>query len=91
MDDLDGRLVRELQENLPPGENPWQALACRLGIPEDEVVARLRGLRASGKLKRVGAVLRHQNSGFAANAMAVFLPPPGTTANWEKNWPPVPW
>ena len=79
VDDLDERLVRELQENLPPGENPWQALAVKLGISEDEVVARLKGLKASGKLKRVGAVLRHQNSGFAANAMAVFLPPPGTT------------
>ena len=79
VDDLDERLVRELQENLPPGENPWQALAVKLGISEDEVVDRLKGLKASGKLKRVGAVLRHQNSGFAANAMAVFLPPPGKT------------
>ena len=79
MDDLDGRLVRELQGNLPPGENPWRALACRLGISEDEVVTRLKELKSSGKLKRVGAVLRHQNSGFAANALAVFLPPPGRT------------
>ena len=91
MDDLDGRLVRELQGNLPPGENPWQALACRLGISEDEVVARLRGLKASGKLKRVGAVLRHQNSGFAANAMAVFLPPPEKRMNWAPGLPPIPW
>ena len=78
MDDLDKRLVRELQGNLPPGKNPWRALARGLGISEEEVLARLKGLRASGKLKRVGAVLRHQNSGFVANAMAVFLPPPGT-------------
>ncbi len=43
MDALDWMIVGELQENLPPGENPWQALACRLGISEDDVVARLKG------------------------------------------------
>ena len=37
---------------------------------------RLRALRVSGKLKRIGAVLRHQNSGYAANAMVVFKAPP---------------
>ena len=79
VDALDRKLVSELQGNLPPGENPWRALACRLGISEDEVVPRLKELKSSGKLKRVGAVLRHQNSGFAANALAVFLPPPGRT------------
>ena len=40
------------------------------------MIARLQALHASGKLKRIGAVLRHQNSGYAANAMVVFKAPP---------------
>ena len=80
MDRMSREMVRALQGNLPPGENPWLALAETLGISEDEVIARLKALKASGKLKRVGAVLRHQNSGFTANGLAVFLPPEGKTA-----------
>ena len=80
MDGMDIKMVRMLQGDLPPGENPWLVLAETLGISEDEVVARLKALKASGKLKRVGAVLRHQNSGFTANGLAVFLPPEGKTA-----------
>ncbi len=79
MDELDKRLVRELQGSLPQGENPYLELARRLGISEDEVVERMIALKESGRLKRIAAVLRHQRSGYAANAMAVFLPPPGRT------------
>lgn len=76
MDELDLRLTAELQENLPLTVAPYRTLAERLGVSEETVIARLQALRASGKLKRIGAVLRHQNSGYAANAMVVFKAPP---------------
>ena len=40
MDELDKRLVRELQGSLPQAENPYLELGLRLGISEDEVVER---------------------------------------------------
>ncbi len=76
MDELDLRLIAELQENLPLTVAPYRTLAERLGVSEETVIARLQALHASGKLKRIGAVLRHQNSGYAANAMVVFKAPP---------------
>ena len=76
MDELDLRLIAELQENLPLTVAPYRTLAERLGVSEETVIARLQALRAAGKLKRIGAVLRHQNSGYAANAMVVFKAPP---------------
>ena len=76
MDELDLRLIAELQENLPLTVAPYRTLAERLGVSEETVIARLQALRASGKLKRIGAVLRHQNSGYAANAMVVFKAAP---------------
>ena len=75
MDELDKRLVRELQGSLPQAENPYLELGLRLGISEDEVVERLKVLKESGRLKRIAAILRHQKSGYASNAMAVFLVP----------------
>ncbi len=75
MDELEKRLIAELQENIPLTENPYLALGERLGISEDEVVRLLRKLKESGRLKRIGAVLRHQRSGYSANAMVVFRLP----------------
>ena len=76
MDELDLRLIAELQGDIPLTVDPYRTLAERLGVSEETVIARLQALRASGKLKRIGAVLRHQNSGYAANAMVVFKAPP---------------
>ncbi len=76
VDELDLRLIAELQENIPLTVDPYRTLAERLGVSEDTLVGRLQALRASGKLKRIGAVLRHQNSGYAANAMVVFKAAP---------------
>ncbi|HML38064.1 MAG TPA: Lrp/AsnC family transcriptional regulator [Bacillota bacterium] len=71
-DKIDQALITMLQGNLPLEENPYEAMGKTLGIPEDEVVKRLRNLRDSNKLKRIGAVLRHQRSGYIRNAMVVF-------------------
>jgi len=76
MDDVDRRLIAKLQGDIPLTVDPYRTLADHLGVSEETVVVRLQALRASGKLKRIGAVLRHQNSGYAANAMVVFKAPP---------------
>ena len=76
VDGIDRRLVRELQDSIPLTENPYATIADRLGLTEDEVVERLQALRRSGRLKRIGAVLRHREAGFGANAMVVFAAPP---------------
>lgn len=76
MDAVDRRLVRELQDSIPLTEDPYATIGERLGLTEDEVVERLRALRDSGRLKRIGAVLRHRETGFGANAMVVFAAPP---------------
>jgi len=86
MDELDLRLIAELQENLPLTVAPYRTLAERLGVSEETVIARLQALHASGKLKRIGAVLRHQNSGYAANAMVVFKAPRTKWNGWASCW-----
>ncbi len=73
MDAVERQLIKALQGSLPLAENPYQALGERLGLSEEELVQRLAALKASGCLKRIGAILRHQQSGYRANALAVFL------------------
>ncbi len=72
MDQMNQELIIALQGNLPFDENPYEVIGQILGISEDEVIERLKILKDSNKLKRIGAILRHQKSGFTNNAMVVF-------------------
>lgn len=51
------RLVRALEAGLPLVREPYQELARRVGLPEEEVIERIRALRREGRLRRVAAVL----------------------------------
>lgn len=75
LDVIDQQLISLLQGDLPENENPYAAMAARIGITEEETVQRLKDLNAQGKLKRIGAILRHQNAGYTENAMVVFAVP----------------
>ena len=72
MNKMDQELIIALQGNLPFEESPYEAIGKILGISEDEVIERLKTMKDTNKLKRIGAILRHQKSGFTNNAMVVF-------------------
>ena len=56
---------------------PTRPAAERLGVPVDEVLARLESLRERGGLRRVAAILYHRRAGFSANGMGVWAVPDG--------------
>ena len=73
--ELDGRqkdLVRILQDSLPLVDEPFEAVARRLGWPLQSVLDQIAEWLSSGVIKRLGAVLDHRQAGFEANGMAVF-------------------
>ena len=43
-----------------------------LGLSEEEVLALLAKMLAEGRIRRIGAVIRHRRLGYEANAMAVW-------------------
>jgi DNA-binding Lrp family transcriptional regulator len=51
-------------------------LARELGLEEDEVVRRVQALADKRVMRRFGATLRHQRSGFASNVMVAWRVPP---------------
>lgn len=69
---VEKRLIHELGGDIDPGPRPFADLGRRVGLSEDEVVAVLRDLRRKGYLRRFGATLRHQRSGFTSNAMVAW-------------------
>lgn len=78
-------LIFHLSGDLGDSLRPYADLAARLGRDEDEVLEAVRRFQAEGLIRRLGATLWHQKSGFSANAMVVFkLPADRATAAGEK-------
>lgn len=61
-----------LEGGLPLDPRPWRALGAPLGLSEKQVLAAVDALQRAGAIKRLGVVVRHQELGFAANAMVVW-------------------
>lgn len=68
-------IIRACQDDLPLVSRPWADAARELGMSEAALVARLQVLHDEGILRRMAAVLRHQEAGFSANGMACWRVP----------------
>ena len=68
------RLLDEFQRDLPIEPRPYAAMARRLGIDEDGLLAMLRRLLAEGAISRVGAVVAPHRAGWSTLA-AMQVPP----------------
>jgi len=75
----DKLLIYHLSGDLSDSPTPFADLARQLGRTEEELLERLRSFQADELIRRFGAILWHQRSGFAANAMLVFKVDPERT------------
>lgn len=75
MDATDRLLLRELQAGLPLEPRPFAAIADRLGLSEEEVIGRLRQMRADGRLSRFGPMFDAVQLGGAVTLCAMAVPP----------------
>ena len=64
-----------MQDELPLVAEPFKLIAEEIDSTEEEVLARLRLMQETGALRKMGAVLRHREVGFAANALCVWVVP----------------
>ncbi len=79
MDLIDQKLIKKLQGNLPLTENPYEALGRIIGIPKVKS-SEAEELQTAGCLKRIGAILRHQKSGYSQNVGRI----PGSANRLEE-------
>jgi len=70
--DLDKKIIASIQGDIPIIERPYLEIAEFLGISEEFLLERLKKLRDQGVIRRFGATLRHQKSGYEANAMVAW-------------------
>lgn len=72
LNDLEKKVVAAIQGDIPVSARPYKEIAERIGSDEETVLCVLADLRRRGLIRRFGATLRHQNSGFTANAMVAW-------------------
>jgi len=66
------RLLAATQAGLPLCTRPYAALADRLGMSEDEVLARFSCMLDNGSIRRIAVVPNHYALGYRANGMSVW-------------------
>jgi DNA-binding Lrp family transcriptional regulator len=74
-DERDVAVVRATQGDLPVVSEPFAPAAAALGMPVEELLDHLAGMRERGLLRRVAAILFHRRAGFSANGMGVWKVP----------------
>jgi DNA-binding Lrp family transcriptional regulator len=72
LNELEKKVIAAIQGDIPICERPYRELAERIGLSEDTFLATLAELRRRDLIRRFGATLRHQKSGYAANAMGAW-------------------
>ena len=75
LSDDDIATIRATQGPMAVRRDPYAPAAERLGVSQEEVLARLESLRERGGLRRVAAILFHRRAGFSANGMGVWNVP----------------
>jgi len=98
MDETDKKILNIIQTEFPIDAKPFTVLAKRVGIGEDEVLKRVKKLKETGIIRRMGAVFDTRKLGFASTLCAARVSEeklkefveivnsyPGVTHNYRRN------
>ncbi len=97
MNETDRKILNMAQDRFPVCSRPFKHFADELGIPEEEVVQRLKKLKDSGIIRRIGGVFDSRKLGYTNCLIAARVPEerldevaryintfPGVTHNYER-------
>lgn len=70
--ELEVKILKQVQDNLPESLTPYASIAKNAGCTEAEVLCFLQKLASEGIIRRLGAILRHQKAGFEHNGLLAW-------------------
>ena len=73
MDKIDNQIIQELQDNFPLSERPYDIIANRLQISEEELWNRIQLMLDKGVIRRMGASFDSNKLGFRSTLAAVSV------------------
>ena len=71
--ELEKKIIASIQEDIPIISRPYHEISKKLKISEEALLKTLKKLCDRGVIRRFGATIRHQKSGFSANAMVAWI------------------
>ncbi|NLD35966.1 MAG: Lrp/AsnC family transcriptional regulator [Desulfatiglans sp.] len=74
MNTTDKNLLNEIQSGFPVTSRPFLEIGNRLGLSEDEVIARIRRLKQDGIIRRIGGNFNSKKLGFTSTLCAARVP-----------------
>lgn len=75
MDKLDLQILRELQDDFPLSERPYEVIADRLQISSEQLWDRVKWMLDEGVIRRLGASFDSNKLGFSSTLAAVSVRP----------------
>jgi len=69
----DKQIIAAIQGDIPICKRPYEKMARQIGISEQEFCEHLQSLNDRGIIRRFGATLKHQKSGYTSNAMVAWI------------------
>ena len=97
-DATDRQLLNTLQSSFPLVEEPYAEIGRTLGIPESEVISRIRSLKKRHVVRQISAIFDTRRLGYKTLLVAMRLPPdsldagariinehPGVSHNYGRN------
>jgi DNA-binding Lrp family transcriptional regulator len=66
---------RFIQRDIPLAGRPYREIAAQAGMTEQEVLSMVRQMLKRGLIRKFGAIVRHREAGFSANAMVIWAVP----------------
>jgi DNA-binding Lrp family transcriptional regulator len=72
IDNVDHKIIKATQAELPLTSQPYQAIADELGINVKIVMQRMTAMQEQGVIRRIGAVPNHYRLGYKFNGMTVW-------------------
>ena len=70
--ELEKKIIASIQEDVDITKRPYRKMSEGLNISEEKFLEILQDLCVRGVIRRFGATIRHQKSGYAANAMVAW-------------------
>jgi DNA-binding Lrp family transcriptional regulator len=74
VDDMDRKIIKELQGNFPLEINPYEIIAANLGLSTDQLWQRVLALAESGVIRRMGFSIDSRKIGYSSTLAAVRVP-----------------
>ena len=97
MDETDKKILNLIQTGFPVTHAPYAAIGEQIGISEDDAFERVKNLRNTGIIRRIGASFDSRGLGWTSTLCAMCVPPdkieevakvvskyPGVTHNYER-------